>query len=78
MELVDLKSSRRKAFAAGVLRGLASPLMVYSSFSLPASAVPVVQHVPNPAKGTDGLRGDWRRVGQHLKDSFEAEARKHG
>lgn len=76
--MVDLTCSKRKAFRAGFWRGLASPLVVYSTVTLPAAATPQVQEVQNPAKRTDGLRGDWKRVGQHLRSAAAAEALKHG
>ncbi len=78
MDFMRIKATRRSALAHGFLRGLASPLLIYSSFSLPVEARPQLQEVKNPAKTTDGLKGDWRRVGAHLKSAAGKEIALNG
>lgn len=78
MPLIDLKSTRRKAFARGLWRGLAAPLMIYSVHEIPEEAEPKIIHVVNPAAQTDGIRGDWRRVGKQLRASMIAQTSAHG
>jgi hypothetical protein len=78
MEMVDLTCSKREAFAAGFWRGLASPLTMYSTLALPASVVPKVQEVINPALRSGGVGGSWKRVGDHLRTAMEHESPKHG
>lgn len=77
MYLIDLTSTRRQAFARGLLRGLGAPVMVFSMHELPAEATPKFITVENPAKKTSGIRGDWQRVGRHLRESTKAEASAH-
>ncbi|MDF3823126.1 hypothetical protein P3G55_24765 [Leptospira sp. 96542] len=76
--LVNLKGTRRQAFVRGLMRGLASPAMIFSTFNLPEEAIPKEQKVDNPAARTDGMGGDWIRVGRQLKDAIKAEASTHG
>lgn len=78
MDFMRIKATRRSALAHGFLRGLASPLLIYSSFTLPADARPQIQEVKNPAKTTDGLKGDWQRVGSHLKSAVSKETALNG
>lgn len=77
MVRIDLKASRRTAFARGFWRGLAAPIMIYTAASqLPEDAIPRVQDVPNPAS-KDGIRSDWKRVGLHIKDAVKSHASSH-
>lgn len=78
MPLVDLTSTRRKAFSRGLLRGFAAPLMIYSVHDLPEEAKPKLLSVENPASRTDGVRGDWSRVGKHLRASMAAQTSVNG
>ena len=80
MVKVDLRGPRRAAFFRGFVRGLAAPAMLYSKQNsvLPADATPTAQHVPNPASRSDGIKGDWRRVGGHLKEAVRKHAAEHG
>ena len=78
MDFMVKKATRRTALAHGFLRGFASPLLIYSSFTLPAEARPQFREVKNPAATTDGLKGDWKRVGASLKNAMKEEAILHG
>ena len=78
MDFMVIKATRRTALANGFLRGLASPLLIYSSFTLPIEARPQFQKVKNPAETTDGVKGDWKRVGAGLKSAIKEEATLHG
>lgn len=76
MTRIDLKAARRMALSRGFWRGMAAPLMIYSAFHLPEEMRPKFQHVANPAS-QDGLRGDWKRVGGHIRDAVRAHASAH-
>lgn len=78
MDFMVIKATRRSALAHGFLRGLASPLLIYSSFTLPVEARPQLREVKNPAATTDGIKGDWKRVGVSLKNAIKEEAILHG
>jgi len=58
----------RHAFARGFLRGLAAPLMIYSSNRLPVN-IRDYSFKPLPPMKRGDLRGDWRCVGDALRDA---------
>ena len=58
----------RHAFARGFWRGLAAPLMIYSNEALPAN-IKDCTFKPLPPMKRGDLRGDWRRVGDALRNA---------
>lgn len=59
---------RSRAFVRGFLRGLASPLVIYSSIQIPPYAEPM-EFKPLPVRGKGTMADDWKRVGQHIRDA---------
>jgi len=78
MHIIHLDSSRKKAFANGFWRGLGAPAMLYMTHILPKEAEPQFIPVENPASKSDGLRGDWKRVGAQLRAAAEANIPANG
>ena len=70
MKQTDTKITKRKAFVSGFLQGLASPVFAYSVVAPGTVVVPEFTEVNNPAAKSDGVRGDWRRVGQGLQSAI--------
>ena len=65
MFILDFKASRRKAFAHGFLKGMASPSMLYHRESLPD--LPKVTQIKAPSYPIgEALAGDWVRIGNDL------------
>ena len=62
---VDPTSSRRAAFARGFWKGMAAPLMLFSSVDLPASAQPMGFQPLKRRARPENL--DWVRVGNQLR-----------
>lgn len=77
MYLIDLTSTRRQAFARGLLRGLGAPVMIFSIHELPPEATPKFISVENPTRKSTGIRGDWQRVGHQLRESTKADISAH-
>lgn len=73
MQQPKLKSKRRQAFVQGFWRGLASPFDLYAGDRPPTSIDPKAVDVQNPAAQSDGLRGDWSRVGMQLRKAMSTE-----
>jgi hypothetical protein len=73
--IFDLTATPHQAFMRGFWRGLAAPLAVFSMHNIPDWAQPPVLEVRNPAKGSAGLAGDFRRVGDCLRAAVD---RYHG
>lgn len=69
--LVDLGDSPRTAFSRGFWKGLAAPLLLFSSHHLPSQAEPKsFQPLPNRAAPQ---QNDWVRVGNALRNAAEKE-----
>ncbi len=65
--LINPTDSRKTAFVRGFWKGMAAPLVLFSSFDLPAQAVPMTfrpleRRAHNPAS-------DWIRAGQSLRQA---------
>jgi hypothetical protein len=62
MYLIDFKDSRREAFAHGLLKGLAAPMMVFAEWKAPhIPPTPMVMPPGNPSVH-HALEADWQRV----------------
>ena len=66
--IINLKHSKRQAFARGVVKGLAGPLMLYSNFTLPPEVQEKPRFEPLPDRKSDSS-GDWVRVGDYLRSA---------
>jgi hypothetical protein len=71
MLLIDLKVSRKTAFASGFLKGLGAPFLLYGSFDAPA--LPSIDQVTLPKRKNDreALAGDWEKVGCNIRSAIE-------
>lgn len=67
---IDLHVTRRAAFMRGFWKGLAAPMMLFTSYTLPAEAQPAeftpLARRPAPAS-------DWVRVGEALRAALARE-----
>lgn len=74
--VVDLKSTRKTAFVRGFWKGMAAPVMLFSSSALPAEAQPIeykpLERPPAPPAS------DWVRVGQGLRAALIEQRRTDG
>ena len=57
--------SKKRAFVRGLWRGMASPVVLFSTVALPAAAEPAAFE-PLPTRGVKTMADDWKRVGQYL------------
>lgn len=76
MSNIDLTTTPRKAFFHGFWKGLAAPLMLFGSHSLPAQAQPG-EFQPLPNRMTSPAQ-DWIRVGNSLRDAAKKERESSG
>jgi hypothetical protein len=67
--IVNLDDTKRAAFVRGFWKGMAAPLMLFSSFSMPHQAAPL-EYRPLPRR-PDVARSDWARVGDQLRAAAE-------
>ena len=72
MHLDDLNCSTEEAFVRGFWRGLGASTMIFSTYALPKEAEPVLARIENPAEKSDGVQGDWVRVGDLLRSAAKA------
>jgi hypothetical protein len=64
--IIDLKAPRLTCFQTGFWKGLAAPMLFYSSFELPPEAIPK-RFVELDYKSSGDLASDWRRVGEAIQ-----------
>ena len=73
---INLSDSKRAAFTRGFWKGLAAPLMLYSSFELPPEAIAhEFRELPRRAANQTS---DWIRVGDALRKAAEEDKRSGG
>lgn len=72
--MINLDATRRATFFQGFYRGLAAPMLLYAGHELPQYAMPQAIEVPNPARSTRGIEGDWAMVGKQLKAAMDAQS----
>ena len=67
MALINFNDTPTRAFVRGFWKGMAAPLMLFSSFSVPAEVkVPEFKPLPRPRSGA----GDqWLKVGEALREA---------
>ena len=70
--IIDLKQTKRQAFARGVVKGLAAPLMLYSNFTLPPEVQEKSKFEPLPERKSE-QSSDWVRVGDYLRSAAKAQ-----
>lgn len=68
---INIITTPRKAFFQGFWKGMAAPLMLFSSHALPAQAQPG-EFQPLPNRVTSPAL-DWVRVGNSLRDAAKKE-----
>lgn len=73
--LIDPTSSKKAAFVRGFWKGMAAPLVLFSSFDLPAQARPLTFQPLQRRPMAD--QSEWARVGQSLREAA-AKYRQHG
>jgi hypothetical protein len=66
--ILDFDQSKRSAFLRGFAKGLAAPVVLFSTHTLPQLA-PVAPIVPPSHPGGDAgaMSSDWARVGSSLR-----------
>lgn len=72
ISIIDFSSSKRQAFIHGLWKGLAAPLVLFSTFDLPPQAAPVTYR-PLERRPSSGIAGDWVRVGRDLRTAADRE-----
>ena len=71
---LNFSESRKAALVRGFWKGLAAPLLLFSSFDLPAQARPQgFQPLPKRAGHQES---DWTRVGRELRNAALQERKK--
>jgi len=63
--VIDFASNRKSALLRGFMKGLGAPYILYGSFESFAS-IPSVDPI-RPTTGSDGLAGDWTRIGRDVR-----------
>ncbi len=69
--VVDLTTSKKHAFVRGFWKGLAAPMMLFSTSALPADAQ-VLDFRPLPRRPAP-VASDWVRVGDGLREALRKE-----
>lgn len=69
-------NTRRTAFVRGFWKGMAAPVMLFGSISLPAEARPL-EFQPLPRRPVPES-SDWSRVGQHLRAALKQYRSENG
>lgn len=68
-------NSRRSAFVRGFWKGMAAPMMLFGSISIPAEARPL-EFQPLPRRQSPST--DWARVGQQLRAALKQHRSENG
>jgi hypothetical protein len=76
MTTIDLTTTQRKALLQGFWKGLAAPLMLFGSHSLPVQAQPG-EFQPLPDRMSSPAQ-DWVRVGNSLRDAAKKDRENGG
>ena len=74
-EIVDLSDSKKIAFARGFWKGMAAPLMLFSSFELSAQQQQTFQALP---RRPSSQSSDWVKVGNALRDAAKRDYESRG
>ena len=74
--LVDPTATKKDAFIRGFWKGMAAPMMLFGSFSLPAEARPI-EFQPLPRRQAPEM-SDWARVGQQLRSALKQYRSENG
>ena len=75
-ETVNMSDTRKAAFARGFWKGMAAPLVLFSTFDLPAQCTgPTLSELP---KRTDDPSSDWVRVGDALRAAAKKDRESGG
>ena len=77
MLIVQLKDSRKKAFLNGFWRGMAAPLLLYSTVTLPKE-VGDVEFQALPRQDLGGQNDDLRKIGSDIRTAFDRVAVQRG
>lgn len=75
-EIVNLTATKRAAFARGFWKGMAAPLMLFSTFDLPEQAAgPTFSELP---KRASDQTSDWVKVGDALRTAAKKDRESGG
>jgi len=74
MKLPTPAADQKRVFLRAVQKGMAAPVLLFSSFRLPESAEPK-PFEPLPKREVGSVADDWRRVGEHLRAAVERAER---
>ena len=75
-EIVNLSDTKKAAFTRGFWKGMAAPLMLFSTFDL--SAHGVEQTFRALPKRSDAPASDWVRVGDALRTAAQKDRESGG
>lgn len=73
--IVDLRAKPMRAFVRGFWKGLASPVLLYSTFRVPPEVDQIAfRNLPKRSTELGSLKSDWKAVGKQIKDACESHA----
>ncbi|MBI5270150.1 MAG: hypothetical protein HY856_10795 [Burkholderiales bacterium] len=73
--LYDPTDDRRTAFVRGFWRGMAAPLVLFSTYELPPAATVVFRPLPRREAGP---QDDWVKVGEALRQAARTSKQPRG